>query len=321
LLTPSIYSCVHKGHDLLSTTRKGSGWHEHREGQTRNPRATEVGYGSPPKWEGAQKMMKEMAKGTKRIARGTALTLGVAVMVALVLGVATTALAGTGVGARFQLGKTNTVNAVSRLVGSVVGPSLVIDNDSADATATALDLQVQPGKAPMKVNSSAKVTNLNVDKIDGLDSSSFASYGESAYSYSKVLTTCNNQDQELVSIPFSIGRPSLVYASANAVYSANTSTQGQGIIEVRLRNAANTTTLASGGRADSYVGTESSGQLSVQGVLRGGSNPYDPSATPFVAAPGDYTLQLLGDSSAGPCDAGSPLMRQIALSYLLIGQK
>ena len=112
-------------------------------------------------------MIGKAAKKAMRIARGTALTLGAAMMLALVLGVSTTALAGTGVGARFQLGKINTVNAITTLVGDVAGPSLRIDNNSADANATALDLQVEAGKAPMTVNSSAQVANLNSDKLDG----------------------------------------------------------------------------------------------------------------------------------------------------------
>jgi hypothetical protein len=94
---------------------------------------------------------------------------GLAVILALTVGLASTALAGTGVGARFQLGQTNTVNAVTKLVGSVAGPSLQIDNNSTNAAATALDLQVEAGKAPMKVNSGTKVTNLNADEVDGVD--------------------------------------------------------------------------------------------------------------------------------------------------------
>jgi hypothetical protein len=57
------------------------------------------------------------------------------------------------------------------LVGSVAGPSLQVDNNSADANATALDLQVEAGKAPMKVNSDAQVANLNSDKVDGKSAS------------------------------------------------------------------------------------------------------------------------------------------------------
>jgi hypothetical protein len=122
-------------------------------------------------------MAKKIYKRAMGIARGTALTIGVAVMMALVLGVATTALAGTGVGARFQLGQTNTVNAVTKLVGAVAGPSLQVDNNSTNAAATALDLQVEPGKAPMKVNSDGQVANLNSDKLDGKDSTQFQQAG------------------------------------------------------------------------------------------------------------------------------------------------
>jgi hypothetical protein len=135
----------------------------------------------PAGTKGGRKESKMMAKKIYEramgIARGTALTIGAAVMLALVLGVATTALAGTGVGARFQLGQTNTVNAVTKLVGSVAGPSLQVDNNSADASATALDLQVEAGKAPMKVNSETKVANLNADKLDGKSDTDFYAAG------------------------------------------------------------------------------------------------------------------------------------------------
>ena len=53
----------------------------------------------------------------------------------------------------------------------MAGPGLQIDNNSTDAAATALELQVEAGKAPMKVNSDTQVANLNADKVDGLDAS------------------------------------------------------------------------------------------------------------------------------------------------------
>jgi hypothetical protein len=98
-----------------------------------------------------------------------------AVVVALTLLCGSTALAGTGVGGVFNLGKTNAVNAITKLAGSVPGASLVVDNNSTNSAATALDLQVEPGKAPLKVNSQAKVANLNADKVDGMDSTALGS--------------------------------------------------------------------------------------------------------------------------------------------------
>jgi hypothetical protein len=112
-------------------------------------------------------MLGNTVKKVTWMARATTTIVGLAIMLALVFGVATTALAGTGIGATFNLGQINTVNAISKLVGSVAGPSLQIDNNSTDAAATALDLQVEAGKAPMKINSETQVANLNADKVDG----------------------------------------------------------------------------------------------------------------------------------------------------------
>ncbi len=121
-----------------------------------------------------------MMKTTKTIlsrilwlGRGTATMMGVAVMLALTVGLASTALAGTGIGARFDLGTKNKVNAISSLVGNVDGAMLLVDNNSSGTGATALDLQVEPGKPPMKVNSTTEVQGLNVDSLDSKNSSDF----------------------------------------------------------------------------------------------------------------------------------------------------
>ena len=137
--------------------------------------------------------MKKIARGTTRIARLTTTVVGLAMMLALMFGVATTALAGTGVGATFNLGKLNTVNRMSTLVGSVANPMLRVDNNG---SGPALNLEVQSGRAPLTVSPGAGVaTGLraedaatadvaghaqsagmasDADKLDGKDSSSFA---------------------------------------------------------------------------------------------------------------------------------------------------
>jgi hypothetical protein len=115
------------------------------------------------------KLMKTILSKIWWLGRGTATMMGVVVMLALTVGLASTALAGTGVGARFDLGKFNKVNAVSALVG----PSLVVDNNSTASGATALDLRVEPGKPPFKVNSATEVQGLNADSLDSKNSSEF----------------------------------------------------------------------------------------------------------------------------------------------------
>lgn len=113
-----------------------------------------------------KRVTKAIFSGTLRAARVTSVLLGLAAMLAVVLGVATTALAAVP-GDPFQLGR---LNAVSRLAGNVAGPMLVVDNNSGAAGATALNLQVEAGKAPIAVNAIAgKATNLDADEVDGLD--------------------------------------------------------------------------------------------------------------------------------------------------------
>ena len=116
--------------------------------------------------------MKSAVDKVMWIGRATVFTVGLAVTLALMLGVATVALAAVP-GDPFKLGTVNSINTVSKLVGSVVGPSLTIDNNSTATGATALDLQVEPGKPPFKVNSTTEVKGLNVDSIDSKNSSDF----------------------------------------------------------------------------------------------------------------------------------------------------
>jgi hypothetical protein len=112
-------------------------------------------------------VLKGMVNKVMFLGKATAFVVGLAVILALSVGVASSALAGTGLGATFNLGNVNSVNAISKLVGSVAGPSLQIDNNSTGKGATALDLQTEAGRPPLKVNSDERVVNLNADEVDG----------------------------------------------------------------------------------------------------------------------------------------------------------
>src|SRR5262245_50649910 len=92
------------------------------------------------------------------------------------------ALAGTGVGSIFNLGQPNNANAPTSLQGAVSqSPQLSVTNNGTGAalrasstTAPALNLDVAPGVAPLRVNSGTRVTNLNADLLDGKDSTALA---------------------------------------------------------------------------------------------------------------------------------------------------
>lgn len=62
--------------------------------------------------------MKTAARKVMWVGRATVFLVGLAMTLAFAVGLASTALAGTGVGARFDLGKTNAVNALTKLVGA-----------------------------------------------------------------------------------------------------------------------------------------------------------------------------------------------------------
>ena len=120
-------------------------------------------------------MLRSAARRVLWVAKGMALFGGAAVTLALVLGLGSAALAGTGVGARLHLGKTDAVDAVSALAGTVSGPTLRLENGAEDRLATAPELRVaHDGITPMRTDSTQTVANPSADSVDGRDASSFA---------------------------------------------------------------------------------------------------------------------------------------------------
>ena len=124
----------------------------------------------------AEDVAKTIFKKVVWLGRATTFLVALAAIVALSVGLASAALAGTGVGAAFNLGKTNTVDALCSLVGST-SSMLKVDNNG---SGTALDLRVGPSTtpadqkatAPMKVDSRAMVATLTAAKVVAIESES-----------------------------------------------------------------------------------------------------------------------------------------------------
>jgi hypothetical protein len=76
-------------------------------------------------------------------------------------------------GGNFILGNPNSASSTTSLSAPTAGKALQVTNTSTAAGATALGLNVASGHSPFTINSGTKVTNLNADKIDGIDSSGF----------------------------------------------------------------------------------------------------------------------------------------------------
>ncbi len=91
-------------------------------------------------------------------------------VLALVLGVASMAFGANG--QAWILGQGNVATAITSLGGAagVDGPMVRITNNDSGTDDTALDLRVQSGEAPLRVDSDRKVANLNADQLDGVDS-------------------------------------------------------------------------------------------------------------------------------------------------------
>jgi hypothetical protein len=128
-------------------------------------------------------------EGAARVLKGIflrALSTGkvtvIAVVAALTLFTASTALGATG--GNFILGVANTATATSTATGitqlttNIANPAMKLINTSTSTGATALTLQTSTSKPPMAVNSGTKVTNLNADKVDGWDSTSLLPGGD-----------------------------------------------------------------------------------------------------------------------------------------------
>jgi hypothetical protein len=115
-------------------------------------------------------MVRSVAKKVAWVGRTASMVFGLALVLALVFGMASTALGANG--GNFILGSlNNTATAITKLTGTVGGgPALQISNPSTATGSTALDLQVATGRTPMRVNRTTKVTNLNADLLDGRDS-------------------------------------------------------------------------------------------------------------------------------------------------------
>jgi hypothetical protein len=115
-------------------------------------------------------MLKRLTR--RRLAPGT-------VMGALALFISLSGAAYAATGGNFILGQPNTATSSTQLSasGATTNNALKVTNSNTATGATALELNVPAGHAPLKVNRSAKVALLNVDFLDGLDSLAFIRKG------------------------------------------------------------------------------------------------------------------------------------------------
>jgi hypothetical protein len=232
-------------------------------------------------------------------ARATALAVGVAVVLAATLGAATTALAAVP-GDPFKVGQLNAVNAVSRLVGEVDGPILMVDNDYAGQRATALPLQAKRARPPLKVNAaSGTATNLSADELDGKDSNQILPLARSQKDPTPLLSdTVTGMSAQTNSVSISAPTDGVLIVFGN-VWLYNPSTAEQSFsAHIRLdgeeethTDASNVDPSRSAGLAPNVTLTVSAGQhtVSLEAVRSGGSGnwSYTSNNLSVVFVPGE----------------------------------
>ena len=126
-------------------------------------------------------MIRSVASKVMWVGRATVFLVGLAVILALVVGVASSAFAANGQNFIIGNGLADTVKNIATLPtkltmqGTRSGPALQVTQKSTNAGASGVGVTVPSGKAPLAVNSSAgKATNLNADKVDGSEGEMWA---------------------------------------------------------------------------------------------------------------------------------------------------
>ena len=115
-------------------------------------------------------MTGRVRSGAIRLGTATVFAVGLAVVVVVLFGAATAALAAVP-GDPFRLGRINSIDRLSTLVGTTANAMLRVDNNG---SGPALSLQAGAGNPPVVVNAAAgTATNLDADALDGQDSSEF----------------------------------------------------------------------------------------------------------------------------------------------------
>jgi hypothetical protein len=186
-------------------------------------------------------MVRSTFKKVMWVGRATVFLVGLAVILALVFGAASAALGANG--QAWILGQPNVATAITSLggAGGVNGPMVRLTNNDADADDTALDLRVQSGEAPMRVNSATRVANLNAATAGRADSAASAGTAANADSLDGKDFSAFDVDELVDSsgpLPkeatFNSEGGTLVFSTSGSGFRASNNSRFAGAIAMRL---------------------------------------------------------------------------------------
>ena len=118
-------------------------------------------------------MLRTTASKVMWVGRATVFLVGLAVILAVLFGLASTAFGANG--DAWRLGQGNVATKLTSLGGTlgVNGAMLKVANKNGGTDDTAMRLEVDPQEPPMSVNSTTKVNGFNADQLDGKEASQF----------------------------------------------------------------------------------------------------------------------------------------------------
>jgi hypothetical protein len=194
--------------------------------------------------------------------------------VSVVTTFSTAALAGTGVGGIFNLGRVNNVNASTQLVGSSKNPMLQVRNSN--GLGSGIGIKVAAGQPPLVVNSSTEVPNLNVGYLGGLNSIAYQQV---------VMGSCSNGTAYS-----SINRDGTFKCSTSEVLPIDVVTSEPGY---KINNYLPPSSLAlnvSCADPGTFVGffNNGGGNATLNWMFSNGGNPSPVNASGVVLAPNKY---------------------------------
>ncbi len=210
-------------------------------------------------------------------------------------------------GGSFILGQANTADAQSSLTANVAAKkALQLTNTNTAAGSSAAGFHVASGNAPFTVNSSAKVSNLNADELDGLDSGQLKTRGNGAAGGFVNVNGCGSGT--LVEYAVTLARPAKIFGAGVSTYGRSNPGPERPTIQVQLLDGSSTV-VATSGRV-TVDATSGNPSLSVAGLLFTGSGAL------YTASPGAYTLRLWADNF-GAC-TGFGQYQEPRLSHILV---
>ena len=151
-------------------------------------------------------MMRSAAAKVAWLGRTASMVFGLALVMALVLGVGGAVLAAVP-GDPFKLGRVNVIsNATTALRGTApnggallslqrssgIGPVLEVEATNQGIARRGIDITVPAGQSPISANTDAGKSNLNVNLLDGKDSTAFLP-GKTYVEFGDLLTFSNRQ--------------------------------------------------------------------------------------------------------------------------------